>query len=416
MMLTQVAAAAPAESHSLIRLVLAFAAVIALASLAAHPRVRALEKSLGVTVFLASGLPFLLLGALLAANGVLRPAALLDLQPAYVFGLGWIGFIVGMTFDIRRFSRLPSSLAPVILLFVIVPMLLTAMASASVLIALDVRVGAGLWRDVLLLTACAAASAPASLGLLLPRGSSGGRFIVAITRIDQAAALALLALVAIAFRNDLGVVRWSLPRSAWMLVTLGLGTLFGLLAYLLTLRIGNRNEEIAVLLAAVALASGAASYLAISVPVVAAIAGALLVNLPLTEPDRLRRILIDIERPLYLLFLFVVGTSWHPGEWQGWVLALTFLVARGYGKFLAARFAQGLGPPDLPDANTLALALMPESAIAIVVIFSAVTLSGAPAHPIGWAVNAVILGSIGTDIIVQIVQRRLPRRTAERAP
>lgn len=395
------------SASSLARTVLTFAAIIALAAVAAHSRVRTLERSLGLTVFFASGFPFLLLGTFVSAAGAIPASALPDLQPAYVFGLGWIGFTVGMSFDIRRFSRLPGSLAPVILLFACVPMLLTALTAALTLGALGVARGAGLLRDVLILAACAAPSGSASLGRLLPRGNVGGRFIVAITRVDQVAALAVLALVAIAFRNDAGIVRWALPRSAWLIVTLGIGTLFGLLAYLLTLRIGRRSEEIAVLIGAVALAAGAASYLSISVPVVCAIAGALLVNLPLTEADRLRRILLDIERPLYLLFLFVVGTSWRPAEWQGWVLGALFALSRAYGKLIAARWSQKLGPPDLPDAPTLAVSLLPQSAFAIVVIFSAATLAGAPAGPVRWAINAVIIGSIVTDIFVQIVQRRL---------
>lgn len=409
-------AAVSTGAGSLVRIVLTFTIAALLAALAGHPRVRALERSLGLTVFIASGLPFLLLGSWLTSAGVLRESALVDLQPAYVFGLGWIGFVVGMTFDIRRIAKLPPELAPVILIFTAVPTLLTGVVTAVALMGLGVAPGPDLVRDVLLLAACAAASAPAGLGMLLPRGeTAAGRYIVAITRIDQLAALVLLAFVAIAFRTDPGTVRWALPRSAWFLLTLGLGALFGFLAYMLTLRIGKRSEEAALLLGAVALAAGAASYLAISVPVVSAIAGAVLVNLPLVEPDRLQRILRDIERPLYLLFLFVVGTSWRPAEWQGWVLAAAFTAARGYGKIAAARWSQHVGPAELPNSRTLAVALMPESAIAVVIIFSAATLAGSQKGTLGWAINAVIIGSILTDILVQLVQRRPPRIAEETA-
>jgi hypothetical protein len=389
------------------RTVLVLAIALALAALAAHPRVVRLERTRGYTMFLASGLPFLLLGAFLSMQGVLSANVMRDLQPAYVFGLGWIGFVVGTEFDIRRLSRLPGSLAPVIATFAAVPMLLTALVCALVLMAMGVTAAAGLIRDVLLLAACAAASAPANLGALLERGTAAGRLIIAVTRIDQIASLGLLALVFVAFRGDIIPATWSLPRSAWLLMTFGLGTMFGLLAYLLTLRIENRTEEIALLIGAVALAAGAASYLKLAVPVLTALAGTVLVNMPLASPERLRKFLSDVERPLYLLFLFIVGTSWRPAEWQGWVLAVAFVAARAYGKFLAARWAQRIGPAELPSRSRLAIALMPESPIAIVVIFSAATLSGAPPGPVRWAINAVIIGSIATDVLVQIAQRRM---------
>ena len=401
-------AIAATHSYAVARAVLALAVAIVLAAAAAHPRVRRLERTRGLTVFLASGLPFLLFGALLTwpRVGVLTPNIIRDLQPAYVFGLGWIGFIVGIDFDIRRLSRLPGSLAPVIALFASIPMVVTGIVCALVLLALEVVPGSGLMRDVLLLAACAGASAPGRLGTLLGRGTGAGRLIVAVTRIDQVAALVVLAFASILFRFEIGQTSWLLPRSAWLLVTLGLGTLFGLLAYVLTLRIEDRTEEIALLVGAVALASGAASYLKLPVPVLTALAGALLVNLPLASPGRLRNFLRDVERPLYLLFLFVVGASWRPNEWQGWVLALAFLAARAYGKFLAAQWAHRIGPPELPPPARLATALLPESPIAIVVIFSAATLSGAPPGPVRWAINAVIVGSMATDVLAQFLQRR----------
>ena len=141
-------------------------------------------------------------------------------------------------------------------------------------------------------------------------------------------------------------------------------------------------------------------------PVLTALAGALLVNLPLAQPDQLRQLLAAIERPLYLLFLFVVGTAWRPSLWESWGLAVALVIARTYGKFVAARFARRLGPPALVATRRLAVALLPESPIAIVVIFSAATLSNTVSTPLRWAISAVILASIFTDVIVQLVQRR----------
>jgi hypothetical protein len=176
--------------------------------------------------------------------------------------------------------------------------------------------------------------------------------------------------------------------------------------YLLVRNVVERTEELALLLGGVALASGMAGHLALSVSVVGALAGAVLINFPLRSGEQLVRTLRDVERPLYFLFLFIVGTAWRPDEWQGWVLGVVFAVSRGYGKVIAARIASWM-EKDLPEWRPLAVSLLPESTVAIVVLFSATTLGGGgESAPIRWAINAVIVGSVLTEIAVQAFQRR----------
>jgi hypothetical protein len=156
----------------------------------------------------------------------------------------------------------------------------------------------------------------------------------------------------------------------------------------------------------VALAAGMAGYLALAVAVVCSLAGAVLINFPVLREERILRTLRDVERPLYFLFLFIIGVAWRPDEWQGWVLGIVFALSRGYGKVLAARIASAMDP-NLPPWKPLAVSLLPESTIAIVVLFSATAADPASdATAMRWAVNAVIVGSILTEIVVQAVQRR----------
>jgi hypothetical protein len=129
--------------------------------------------------------------------------------------------------------------------------------------------------------------------------------------------------------------------------------------------------------------------------------------------ERIARTLRDVERPLYLLFLFIVGASWRPDEWEGWVLGGVFALSRAYGKIVAVRIARW-HDPELPEWRPLAVSLLPESTIAIVVLFSATAVDGSIATPaVRWAVNAVIVGSILTEIAVQAYQRRERRLLGE---
>lgn len=398
------------ETPEVARVVIALAVAVALAVLGAHPRVLRWERRFGLTVLASSGFPFLLLGVLFRELGVLTNAVLTDMRPLFELGLGWIGLTIGTNLDLRRFDRMPAAFAPVIALASVLPIVCAAIACSLTLVWLGVVPGKGLMRDGLILIACAAVSAPANLGLLLRRWQSSMRLVLEVTRVDQLVALGILGFLAVYFRPDRTVTLWHLPRSGWFLMTLGLGVLLGVVIYLIVRHVKEPTEELALLMGGVALASGMAGYLALSVAVVCALAGAVLINVQ--SDDRLVKTLRDVERPIYFLFLFVVGAAWRPDEWQGWVLGIVFALSRGYGKVLAARIASWMDS-DLPEWRPFAVSLLPESSVAIVVLFSATTLGGDTSEPVRWAINAVIVGSVLTELAVQAYQRRERRLLGE---
>ena len=400
------------DASEVARVVIALAVAVSLAVLGAHPRVLRWERRLGLTVLASSGFLFLLLGLFFRELDVLTPRVLADLRPLFEFGLGWVGLTIGTNLELRRFDRLPAAFAPVIALASLLPILCAAIACSLTLVWLGVTPGKGLTRDALILMACAAVSAPANLGLLLRRWKSSMQLVLEVTRVDQLAALAILGFIAIMFRPDRTVTLWHLPRSGWFLMTLGLGALLGLVLYLLVRNVAERTEELALLVGGVALASGMAGYLALSVSVVCALAGAVLINFPVRHGERIVQTLRDVERPIYFLFLFIVGTAWRPDEWQGWALGAVFALSRGYGKVIAARLASWM-EKELPEWPALAVSLLPESTVAIVVLFSATTLGGGgESAPVRWAINAVIVGSVLTEVAVQAFQRREQREVA----
>ena len=413
------------EHGRVARIVVGLGLALGLAILAAHPWVKALEKRLGITMLVSAGLPFLAMGAIFRREdvGILTPVVLDDLRPAFVFGLGWIGFVIGMHFDMRRIDRLPADLGTVIAIESAVPMVTTAVLCGIALVGLGVPWNnAEFARDALVLAGCAAPSAPASFEFLSRKmGGRAARLVEQITMLDEIAALLMLGVVAIYFRPQ-GDVLWKLPAIAWFLVSLGLGGVLGIVTYVLIRGAKTEAEELALLLGAVSLSAGMAGYLALSVPVVCAIAGALLANLPMRDADGFKRILMDVERPLYLIFLIVVGASWRPSEWQGWILAPTFVFARIIGKRLAAIWAKRVGPRDLPSIGNLSLSLAPQSPVSIVAIVAAATLfRNSNVDRVRWSINAVIMGAVLTEVVVRILERLVggkiePEGTTEVAP
>lgn len=386
----------------ILRVVLGLAGALGLAALVAHPRVKEWEKRLGISLLLSSGLPFLLLGYFFRWEeiDILSERVLLDLRPAFTFGLGWIGFVVGSHFSVRKLDRLPRQLGGAIVAQAAAPMLTVVLLCAPLLVVLDaVPVGVDIWRYLVVLAACAAASAPINVAALSSTyGETKAALIDEITGLDELAALLLLGLLSIFYRPESS---WILPSSAWFLVAIGLGTTLGALTYVMIRGATSEAEEIAYLLGSVALAAGAAGYLVLSVPVICAIAGALLANLPMRDPEGLRALLVQVERPFYLLFLIVVGASWRPLAWQGWALALVFVLGRVSGKGLGIIWAKHVGPPELPSPSQMAEALLPQSPIAILVIVASASLLNREEF-VHWTIHAVIVGGVMTEAVVKL--------------
>lgn len=394
----------------------ALALALGLAIVGAHPTVRTIERRLGVSTLAAAGLPMLLLGAFFGTSGigVLSPEILADLGPVYDFGLGWIGFVAGSRLDFRRIETAPRSLVELVGWQTALPLVTTVVLCGPTLLALDVRLGEGLVFDLLLLGGCAATSSPSLAHTLVPRfGKPAARLVEEVVVLDAVAALGMLGAVAVWAHPDAESARWVLPPIAWGIVLVGLGATLGILTWFLLRSATDDDEEVALLLGAVALSAGVAGYLALSGAVVCAVAGAVLANLPVEDRPGLLRELADLERPVGLIFLALVGATWHPGEWQGWVLGFAFFVARVAGKGGAAAIARRLDP-SLPTPGALARALLPQGPHAIVIIAGASAIQGTAAAPapLRWATHAVILGTLLTEVLAQALRRRFPPRGA----
>jgi Kef-type K+ transport system membrane component KefB len=418
---------AASPQTGLLRVVLGIALAFTLAVLAAHPLVRRIERRLGLTVFVSSGLPFLVLGVLfhLPAVGILTDDIVTDLRPALEFGLGWLGFVVGMQFDIRELDALPEKTGTVVFAESAIPFAATFVLCLVTLIGLDPFWSFGAiafhdpvlastlrasLRDALALGACAAPAAPiAAVAIARSSGSFAASLVARVTALNDVAGVVVLGLICAFFRPADAYAAWKLPHIAWLFVTLGLGGVLGIVTYVLVRSAKSAPEEMACLLGSVGLSAGMSGYLGISPLVTCCIAGALLANLPYRKMRRaLKETIVQVERPLYLIFLLIAGALWDPTAWQGWVLAPIFVFARVGGKILGAHVAKLAGPEELPDAGTLGLALAPQSPIAIATIVSYLTLYR-PIAPLAsnlpWLMTACVGGAVITEVTVQIIVR-----------
>jgi Kef-type K+ transport system membrane component KefB len=271
--------------------------------------------------------------------------------------------------------------------------------------------GAGIFlRDGIILGTAGAMTGSTTADLLRVRGvaEESIKRIRTVIQLEDLAAVVGLMLVAAYFRSPIFQAAWTLPGTAWLFITIGMGATMGAVIYPILGKIEPGPEFVVVMLGSVSFTAGMASYLRLSPVVVCFIAGAILVNLPGGAKDQVRETLEHLERPIYLLFLIVAGSLWQIGDWRGWALMGLFVIARVLGKWIGVvllryRDVGGLDPQERRN-----LVLAPLGALSIAIVVSAEDLYFSPSIP--WMVTAVIGGAIVTEVLVQWFSGRRRRQ------
>jgi hypothetical protein len=385
-------------------------AVVGMAYLASHPKVQELEELLGITAVVTAGFPFVLFGLIGGQIGILSESVLDYLRPFIPLGLGWIGFSIGFRFDIRRLEALPRGIGPTLLLTSVLPFAAIVGACGLILLMTGGLASGSFLRDAIILgTAAIIGVRPAPPN---PEGPRADR-IAPLVQLQEGSAMIGLVVVAAFFRPSGHEVGWQLPAFAWIFVTLGMGTALGAVIYAVLQAFRGRSEITVLMLGSIALAAGMASFLRLSPVAVCFLAGALIFNFPGTWKEQVRVALVKLERPIYLVFLVVAGAMWEVTAWQGWVLLLLFVAGRLVGKVLGVFLSQQsrLGEQlhielgGLSHEERVRIALAPMGALAIAIVVSAQDLY--VGSTVSWMVTTVIGGAVATEIVTQLILRKL---------
>ena len=201
----------------------------------------------------------------LPSVGILNEEVLGRLRPVMHFGLGWLGFIIGAQLDIRVLDRVPKGTAYLILVEALGPFAITVAGCGAVMIALGASVDdPAAWRDMILLGAAAAMTAPRKFRGFANRTWREGRGVdVLLGQLDEIVGVIGLLFITAYFRDG-RFAAWQMPDTAWVFVSLGLGVAIGVLIFAMIRVPASNAEFLAVVLGSVAFASGLAGYLRLS--------------------------------------------------------------------------------------------------------------------------------------------------------
>jgi hypothetical protein len=362
-----------------------------------------IERLSGIRHLLLTGTEFVLVGLLLGSHvgvGVLDAAILTGLAPCFGLGLAWIGLLFGIQWDLRRLPPQTRALIPAAILQAV---LTGAIVTGGTVTLLQWYLGwdtATAWVAALSLGAAAAGTAgvPASFRSVSNGGLS--RLLRTIADVDG-----LVPILAFGLVCCLPLLHDGDPRFwLWLSSSVGLGLVVGLLVTALGAYRLSEDDLLVVLLGAVLLGGGTALLLSLSPLLVNAVAGVLIANLARRRTcSAVRRLLLEGDRAVYILFLLLAGALWNPDGLEALGLALLYVVVRIFGKWLGAGWALRHW---LPATHTrhVGLGLVSHDGLAVAI---AVNLRLLTATPMADLVTTVVLvGVIVNELLAPLLAAR----------
>lgn len=271
---------------------------------------RRLQTALGIGHLVSTGHAFLVLGCLLGLAVGTRPQSVSDqLAPVVSFFAGWVGFAVGMRFDLRILRAIPGRAFLVALAPSVVAALGVGAAALGAFTLLRLPSTAS-WAAAFVAAAAAATSGPTLVATLRRRRAGRSaearpvlRMVEFSASVDDVVTM-LLAVVGFAcFRPAVEPV----PALGWIAITVAGGALLGGITWLFLGGRAKEDERLLLGLAMLAFIAGFAGWLHLSPAAVAGFAALVLVNLPGRRGEQLERAVRRVERPAVVTLMAAIG-------------------------------------------------------------------------------------------------------------
>jgi hypothetical protein len=397
-----------------VQALLVFLAIAALSLLASSRTLLDPGRFPGVAQLAASGLIFLLFGALLGPGlaNILTTADLTALRPVVSLGLGTAGVILGLNLEPRLVRLLPRPVFSAALahaggafLFVAVPLAVTLLVSTR--LPLQVAIGGA---------ALLGAAASLSSGHFAVLGYRSGRMersrglaVALLTMLDDGVGLVVLALALV-----LGAAASVADGVGLVALALLLGMLCGALIAFLTYALKDPGELMAVMLGGVALVGGAASYLRVSSLLAGVACGATLALIGGKAVEQVARALGRFERPTYLILVFLVGCHLQARDLDAWVLLPAYVALRFLGKVWGGSLARRFAASTLELPPQLGYALIAQGGLSLCLVMQYLFL--VPGELSQHVFDVVALGAVFNELLAGRAFRRVlerPRAVAE---
>lgn len=290
-----------------------------------------------LAIHLTYGAEFAVVGFLLGPYvfDILTPELIDKLEPLINICLGWIGLMFGFQLRFKDLKLLPLSNYVVagIESAITFAILLAVFLVTNMVFSPTLGYPSGGTAFAFVVAAIAIVSSPSIIAAVIKRNGAHGRASRTLqytSSFDNVLGLAAFGLVYPFFHYMQRVGDVPLPGWAWLIISLSVGLALGALFHFFIKPRATSNQNLMIAVGMVAFSTGIAYELHLSALFINVTVGAVLCNYS-ERYDRFYRLLINAERPLYVILLILGGALWNSSVLM-FALAAIFIVARALAK------------------------------------------------------------------------------------
>lgn len=354
-----------------------------------------------------SGVQYVVLGVLLGpVFGVLTPEHLTSFTPVLILGSGAVGLMVGLELNLRRRRRQDDRILRITAMSTLVTLLFVVGLPALALTYWFSVPPADFWFYLSLLGALALVADPfpvVALGKFLGVREDALELATGLGWLSSIVAILVFGLLFFFFNPADALVPGRWEALQWFAGHIALGAILGAIAGAFIQMNLADDRLLTILGAVIILASGIAHVAGMSVVFVNFIAGAVIIQMS-SEALRVERIFAAVNRPLYILLLFFVGTLWV-ADVDAWVYVLValYLGLRYLGRILGVFAYRPRLSGRKPEPGVHRALWAPGALTAAMIIDASQTFSHVPYA--GELATGLVMILIGSEIVSHLLIR-----------
>lgn len=335
--------------------------------------------TLGFKNIIFTGTEYIFLGFFLGSQalGVLDPLTLKQFEPFLLFGLGWVGFLFGLQFEVRRMRLLPRRYFSITAIQATIVFILVSVVSWGALRGFDLLPQGYALEAAVILGSAAACTAQSAIAIVNHNFRIENKGLIGLMRyissVDGLFALIFFGL-SLSFLPCGGAAGFDPARSAvWLMLSLAMGILPALILICLSRTRFNAQEYTVFLIGTIMFCGGLADRFQYSALVAGLVCGMVTANFC---PHRLRALSMVAhgEKAIYIALLILLGAGWQFRADMTLVLAVLYFLVRAAGKVIGIFSATWIFKPRYAVPPRLGLGMISEGGLAIAVIINAVLI------------------------------------------
>lgn len=333
--------------------------------------------------------------------GVLDQTDFSGLEIISTIALGFIAFSIGNEFKISYFKKVGTS-SIVIAIFEALFGVLAVLIALLLFFLMTHNLTIENLRFSLVLSAIAAATAPASTLLVVRQYKAKGPLtntLLSVVAIDDSVAIMLFGiLVAIANAINPAAVHVSLFHQILapileILISLGIGGLFGLMITFGSKWFTGRGNRISLTIAAIFLTIYIANWAGGSSLLACMVVGAAFANTS-DKYEEINGLIYFVTPPIFIMFFVLSGAELQLNIILSiGIIGLIYALFRVVGKVLGAWFGAKISHADKKIAKYLGFTLIPQEGVSIGLSIAAASMFGTESE-LGAKIRVVILATV----------------------